>query len=152
MSHITEVLEAIAAIQQPITVGDEQVNAAMPYFELQLSTSDLPACVNQLQGGPVKFSGAPVQSVSEKIVMYLVLQGYYEGQSFAHNEEYVATWRDAVLEAFGAHQRLGGALPYILDATISDWDIEIADLGGSQWWTIRFDLQVRELFLQIIGS
>ena len=154
MTDVRDILDALAAVQMTIVNPDgEAVAWAGSYFEMMVSQHDMPFFSNQLTGGPVMVAAAGIlQGVRDVVKMRLVLQSYALGESFEHNEQYVLGWRDAVIDTIGQHLRLGGQLAQILKAEITNWDIEVAELGSSEFWCLRFDLTIDERLSVAIGA
>ena len=159
--NIVQALDAIAGIQSAISVTfddgtTEQVTAAYPYGEWTITAVNLPFFVCSVRQGPTNFAAQGKQAVDNVLDMFLCLSLADKGRSRAQNLRYSMEWRDAVFAAFAAKLCLGkrvddGYLTFVLDAYISAWELCKATLGATDYWALRFELNVRERFNLPIG-
>ncbi len=156
--NAVQALDAIAAIQQAVSVTFEdgtiqQVTHAYPYGESTITSVNLPFFANDMQGGDTNFAATPgLQNVEDIVQMYLCLWPTAQGRSREMSLRYVLEWRDVVFAAFAAKMRLGGTMPFVKSAFIQHWDYGTYTIGATEYWALRFELNLGEVFTLVIGT
>jgi hypothetical protein len=151
MSRLNDILERISEIQEGIAVnigGDvQQITRAYPYLEWSVPSAVCPFFANHI--GDFTFAiaatGGTVQ-IEQPIMMHLCLQPVESGISLASNLSYSYEWIDAIMAALVSKIRLGGDLPYIVDAWPKSGGIERVSLGDVEYLALRIDYTVRQRF------
>lgn len=149
MSQLNQVRERVSAIQTGISVpGVGPVQAAYAYLPANLPAANCPFFVNEIaRGGASDLTATGgLQRVDTTLRMHLAVT-FAEGDASQElADQQVSYWRDAVYAAFAAKLRLGGDLPFVLQALITSWDLERLTLGSSEFLGLYFDLTVREMY------
>jgi hypothetical protein len=156
-SSIVRALDAMVAIQQAISVTFEdgtvqQVVHAYPYGEWTVDSVNLPFFVNNVKGGETRFDATPaLQDIADVIDMFLCLWPMSAGRSREQSMRYVLEWRDAVFAAFALNLRLGGQLGFVKKASIVKWDFGRYTIGQTEYWAIRFELNLGTVLALPVG-
>ena len=151
---IQEALSALATLEGTITnLNGVKVKWAYPYAQWQTPTSVLPFFVNIPQSGPIDIMAAGgLQKVDLAVDCLLCLQPLQMGKSLAGVLEYVYTWPYSVIRAFTEHIRLGGDLPYVIEAPPTEWQYVSFQYGDVMYHALRFRINMRMQFQFTVGG
>ena len=159
-ANLVVALDAICAIQKTVVATFDDgstrgITAAYPFGEWNIGSLNCPFFINMLHGGPSNFQATGgLQAVDNVIDMYLCLQPTQQGRSRESSLRYVNEWRDVVFATFAAKMRLGGGptLTFVKIAFIKSWEFAAVTVGATDYWALRFELELDESFGLAIGS
>jgi hypothetical protein len=163
ISRPTQILNAIAAIEQTVSITDQlgataRVTSAHAFPHWDTAQLSCPFFANRLQGGPADLiPGTSTQKRDSTVDMFLCLVGQELTGDLATALEYTHDWADAVFAAFAAKTKLGntmaldGQSKLVNYAFISDWEVVLANVGSSTYHAIKFTLTVQERYYVAVG-
>jgi hypothetical protein len=149
--QLNKILEALVPIQLSVsTAGSPAYNIlySYPYMPADPSNLVCPFFINGPKPGPSDITAtAGAQYIETAIIMDLCVTPDQKMANQAALLQRIHWYRDAVFVAFAGKLKLGGALPFVLQARILRYvPLVKVSIGTSDYLGSEFELTVQELY------
>ncbi len=152
MAILSDILNAVAGLQMTVAApGLWQVQMAYAGLQQDPSSAECPFFVNWARRGEADFAAVQVSHVTTYIDMNLCVARAESGATLLEVQQLAHQYRDPVFQTFAAHIALGGTIPSILTAIITNWDVRKIPLGSTEFIGLLFVLKVEEMEFLTIG-